>query len=122
MITKGFYRSFFFFLYVFCSFFYFSFHILSWSLRGPATQPLHNEGRRPEFNAIRFHDTFVINICIQPTTLARASRSVEGLARDPKEETSTRVLNFLYWQESSFYKVMKSNNNWKQVILKICLN
>ena len=29
--------------------FFFSCHILSCSLRGPATQPLHNEGRSPEF-------------------------------------------------------------------------
>ena len=29
--------------------FFFSCHILSCSLRGPATQPLHNEGQRPEF-------------------------------------------------------------------------
>ena len=33
----------------FVRFFFFSCHILSCSLRGPATQPLHNEGRRPEF-------------------------------------------------------------------------
>ena len=29
--------------------FFFLCHILSCSLRGPATQPLHNEGRRPGF-------------------------------------------------------------------------
>ena len=35
---------------LFCFFvrFLFSCHILSGSLRGPATQPLHSEGRRPE--------------------------------------------------------------------------
>ena len=49
MITKGFYiGAFFLGLYFFWSFFYFSFHILSWSRRGPATQPLHNEGWSPE--------------------------------------------------------------------------
>ena len=36
---------------LFCFFvrFLFSCHILSCFLRGPATQPLHSEGRRPEF-------------------------------------------------------------------------
>ena len=35
--------------FMFCVRFFFSCHILSCSLRGPATQPLHSEGRRPEF-------------------------------------------------------------------------
>ena len=36
-------------------FVFFFCHILSWSLRGPATQPLHNEGRRPELKTPCVH-------------------------------------------------------------------
>ena len=39
--------------------FFFSCHILSCSLRGPATQPLHNEGRSPE-SSIRTWTTIFV--------------------------------------------------------------
>ena len=39
-----------FFLFVFCSFFFFSsFYIQPWSLRGPATQHLHKTRAKPDF-------------------------------------------------------------------------
>ena len=43
-----------------------------------------------------------INICIQSTTLTRASPSVEEIARDPKEDIYITWVLDIFFREESF--------------------